>query len=463
MKTFLIELRSLANLLLLALVAPVSAIPRVDNIRSGETIRYPVALLRGSAEGPELIVENLDSHRSTRSNRVPVEDGRFVALVELVPGRNRLVLKSGEAAAARLDLGYRPMTTPYRVQFVYLTARGFDGRYDSPDPNEDYDFRARLDVAAKLMQTFTAEVMNAHGFGRLTFPLELGSDGRVRVHEIRMSQPVDELRALEPGDLWRRIYRELERRFPTSLHKSAVVVGFTRYDPETRQARAHFALGGGGLAAFGGATLHAWPTRLQDVYAALSDSTRVDPSRAFDDSGGRGTRWALVATGIGALLHELGHTFGLPHIDDPYCIMSRGFDHIGRFFVLREAPSARHPDGVRFSERERAHWNPYFAAQLAASRWFRPDARAFEDRDGPRLERNDRDDRLRIVAPHGIRFVGVQVGDPVRSSWHESPAGVPRDRTLSIADLRERLRHPEGPFDVLVIDDQGNLARLTVE
>jgi len=42
--------------------------------------------------------------------------------------------------------------------------------------------------------------------------------------------------------------------------------------------------------------------------------------------------WANYATGLGAALHELGHTFDLAH--SPTGIMSRGFDDIHRFFTI---------------------------------------------------------------------------------------------------------------------------------
>ena len=42
--------------------------------------------------------------------------------------------------------------------------------------------------------------------------------------------------------------------------------------------------------------------------------------------------WANYATGLGASLHELGHTFDLCHTSTG--IMARGFDDIYRTFVL---------------------------------------------------------------------------------------------------------------------------------
>ena len=45
----------------------------------------------------------------------------------------------------------------------------------------------------------------------------------------------------------------------------------------------------------------------------------------------RGYHWANYATTLGAAMHELGHTFNLPHT--PSGIMGRGFDDMNVFFV----------------------------------------------------------------------------------------------------------------------------------
>lgn len=51
----------------------------------------------------------------------------------------------------------------------------------------------------------------------------------------------------------------------------------------------------------------------------------------MDDSNYRGTHGGCLATTLGSVLHELGHTFDLGHTRDG--IMGRGFDYIDRVFV----------------------------------------------------------------------------------------------------------------------------------
>ena len=72
----------------------------------------------------------------------------------------------------------------------------------------------------------------------------------------------------------------------------------------------------------------------------FQDDTRVDGTKVHDDSAGRSTYWGLAATTIGATLHEMGHTFGLPHCKDGRGIMTRGFDRFNRVFTLVEHPVA---------------------------------------------------------------------------------------------------------------------------
>ena len=51
----------------------------------------------------------------------------------------------------------------------------------------------------------------------------------------------------------------------------------------------------------------------------------------MDDSNYRGTHGGCLATTLGSVLHELGHTFDLGHTREG--IMGRGFDNVDRVFV----------------------------------------------------------------------------------------------------------------------------------
>ena len=137
----------------------------VTNLKDGETLRYPVALLRGTAAGAgALSVANADNARPDGKNEVPIVDGRFVALIELVPGANRLELASS-GQTSRLAVSYKPMATAYRVNVVMVTAEDGDATYMTFFEKDPQNYVEKLDAAAKLLQTIAAECMHDAGCG----------------------------------------------------------------------------------------------------------------------------------------------------------------------------------------------------------------------------------------------------------------------------------------------------------
>lgn len=428
----------------------------VDNLEPGLVLRNPVAVIRGSAPGQAVRYRNANSPDPDARGEAPTAEGRYVALVPLSPGTNRIRLESA-GASRTVEIAYRPANTPYKVRVVYVTGQEGDTRFETPNP-QDQDYRSRLDVAARLMQAFTAEQMRARGYGPKTFAVDLDRNGRVKVETLAYPLPADELRKKDGGELWGLFYGWLDKRFPFSRNKCLVIMGFTAYDRKERKALAHTALGGGGEALFGGATIHSWPRSLREVSRVFLDATPVDPALMLDDSAYRGTLWGLAATTIGACLHELGHTFGLPHIDDPLDIMSRGFDRINRFFAPYEPPSGRNKEPIFFGPDQKAHWSPYFAAQLSVSRWFQPDACAFRDADPPKVEAKD--GRVAIEAKNGLALVCAQQGDPVGPRWFRAVSG---DRLeLPVQGLRAKMGAQGGPIRVLAFDREGNSASVEV-
>ena len=67
---------------------------------------------------------------------------------------------------------------------VYIVCTNSDGSFEAP-PGEDNSVdsaKERLSFNARLLQTFTAEHLNLHGFGRRTFRLEEDENGKVKVN-----------------------------------------------------------------------------------------------------------------------------------------------------------------------------------------------------------------------------------------------------------------------------------------
>jgi hypothetical protein len=209
------------------------------------------------------------------------------------------------------------------------------------------------------------------------------------------------------------------------------------------------------MALFGSGNLFTWPSRLADVQPAFMDARPIDPKVSFNDSVGRNTFWGAASTTIGATLHELAHTFGLPHSREPLDILTRGFDHFNRAFTFVDPPSGRGPKPVEFAEKDVACFAPVSAAALVPCRWFAMDERTYGER-GQAAARLDEPTRAVVVeSALPIRYVGFdRRGD---AAYHIVPPDGTRKMALPLADLAPRVK--SGGFHVRVIDDQGDITQ----
>lgn len=430
-----------------------SAPIRISNFQDGEVIQYPVPLIRGEladAGRTFVTVVNTSSKRETHELKGLAYKGRFKALTELVPGENRLIIRSGSDELP-LKITYRPQTTHYFVRCIYFTDSSGATEYQSPVPNDPQNYAAKLDTAMKVLQTFTAERHHDLGFGRRTFNLELDADGKVKVHLFKGSEPASFYYAMPDGDWWGRTAQEIEKAFPMEHAKNVVIAAFTRLDPATGKLSGHTALGGGWLGLFGSGNLFTWPGSLAQVQPAFMDTRPIDPKQVMSDSVGRHTFWGAASTTMGATLHELAHTFGLPHTREPYDIMTRGFDYLNRAFTFVDPPCAGRAEAVEFKDEEVACFAPISAAALAPSRWFAMTERPFRDGGQITVKADESAKTVVIRADHLIRYIGFDVdGD---AAHFVVPAAGQREVSVAVAEVCAKVKADH--FHVRAIDDQG--------
>ena len=434
----------------------------IRNLTADTTLRYPLALLRGEVDvpdGTEVSVVNESGPGAGREFRTRVTDKRFVVLADLATGVNRLKI-SAAGGLLHLPIRYQPQTNPYYVRLVYYTEQAGDTAYQSERPNDPQNYAARLETSARLLQTFTAESMNDQGLGRKTFNLELDGSGKPVVHVVRGSQPTAYYHAKDGGTLWSEIYGDLNRRMPDARAKNLVIMAFTRFDSDTKVAKAHTALGGGNLGLFGSAGLFAWPGTTAEIQEAFNDTTRVDAARTHDDSNGRSTYWGLASTTLGAVIHEMGHTFGLPHSTDPMDIMTRGFDHLNRRFTVVEPPHARRPTPRSFQDTEIAQFRPISAQRLAHSHWFQLDAP--RERPEPALgaEVDLTTGKITAHARYGLRLVGINGGGDAQANDY-FPEDAPTRKEYALEELQRRAGGKA--LSLALMDADGNERRLGAE
>ena len=144
-----------------------------------------------------------------------------------------------------------------------------------------------MKVVIRRVQTFYAEQMQAHGYGKKTFRFETDAQGEPLVHRVDGQHPDSHY----TSGGWP--VSEIEQRFDLDANIYLIV---TDYSIDT------IPLGGGGFA--GG----------------------------FTSPGGKTNGYILVPHSVRffTVAHELGHTFGLKHdFRDNKYIMSYGFDQRG--------------------------------------------------------------------------------------------------------------------------------------
>lgn len=316
---------------------------------NGEDLVYPLAIICGSTteqDATDVYIRGSDENDSdfdseSKAANFPVCNGKFKAHFLLRPGANHIRIShtSDFNDNATFLLRYTPLPPdPPYVRLVYLLASDSDGAFQTPDPLPQEDGveegTRRLHTAGLMIQAATAEMLHNQGFGRRTFALA----SEVETHRLTQLNTAQVLK-LGELDLFNRIHSELSDIPNRSDIIDLVVMSFTCKKDGTLYA--HTALGGGQLALFGGASVFTWPSSVNDISRALRDTRPIDSDQFFDDSGGRADslgRRAITSTTIGALLHEMGHCFSLPHPcanaeSNGGGIMSRGFDDINRLFV----------------------------------------------------------------------------------------------------------------------------------
>jgi len=429
---------------------------RITNYTTGTTIRHPVPLIRGTladTKATSVTVINTSSSRTTREIEGLARKGSFKVLAELVPGTNKLIIRAGKDDLA-LTLNYKPQTNPYIVRVFYLTDKTSNTEYQSPVENDPQDCRDKLSTAMILMQTFTAERMYDLGFGRVTFNLELDENGKVKVHTLKADDQAEHYHKMTGLKLWSYTARLIRRKHPNRKAKNLVIPAFTRFDPNTNKTYAHTALGGGSLALFGGANLFTWPSSLADAQKTFMDTTTIDTTKFFSDSVGRHTFWATASTTIGAALHELGHTFGLPHSRLPHDIMTRGFDRFNRVFTLIEPPHARRKEPHEFDQSQVARWDPPSAAWLKFNRWFALDEKDFSEQNKTVVTLDENSRTIRVSSDNGIGGIvlaakrGAEAHIPI--DYNDSP---PRKVSISIAEFEKHLNAEKA--QIRIIDAHG--------
>lgn len=233
------------------------------------------------------------------------------------------------------------------VRLIYLICNGEtssswfdDGKFEAPE-NETNTIESackRISLAAMMAQYFYWKTTGK------TFRLEFDQqqeNNRPIVHRFLVDRfDNDVLWQMNESKLWRLIANQLMNSpLASNDCKFLAFCSFSRYFPRSdepfwipsKQVKGYVSLGGDGLALLSTHCLYCWPEKIEEIHQRLNDQRPIDVKRFMNDSNNRNTRSGCFTTTFGAMIHELGHVFGLAHRQTG--IMAREFNLIDEFFL----------------------------------------------------------------------------------------------------------------------------------
>ena len=305
---------------------------------------------------------------------------KFKFLLQLKCGINKISLEYFRIRRS-VTIKYDP---PYddqihRVKLLYIVCSDSDGSFQTPYKGRVYDQRKngknvgnheeandissakkKISLAGAIIQSILAESLEVHGFGRKTIHFyndiyEQSNNGvddfaaYPKTYIFKSNLSTKEVYNMDQRKLWEHHAKEIVASEKLNATKTPYKVKYlaihsaTRYHNDSKivpkdhaevlsLTKGYASIGGGDFALLGSGCLYTWPEQLSEVIPTLYSTTEIDVTKVMDDSAYRKTIGGSYATTLGAVIHELGHTFDLGHATNGF--MARGFDDVDRFFTL---------------------------------------------------------------------------------------------------------------------------------
>ena len=334
------------------------------------------------------------------------------------------------------------------------------------------NWRAKITVLMTFVADLYRRDLQRHGCRTRGLDFEFDSGGLL-VHFVKGKQKA----AHYNGDpefkflsQWRTVLPEVEAALEKAAQNLHVIFAETYDDGPTKfEWRGGVALGCYYTACGGAGLFSAWilrdefcATTIDEQLRLLADATPVKGRVALGCGRMNSPRFEFIEDGFGAVAHEMGHAFGLPHDHrkDRQYVMGNGFRSLRRNYP-GQGP-----------ESERVGFSPDNARLLARSRFLSEDA-DLGDRKAPRLQ---------LAPPPTLKAGAREVPVGGRATDDKGLAAVlywwrPMDSTVGGADLAgtsadlattlavRPMKKGKADLIVTVIDRGGNIgtAKVTYE
>ena len=287
------------------------------------------------------------------------------------------VAAAASPAAARAPAPLADLGRTHKVCLAYFVPT---------DREPTRAWREKIAVVATFVADLYRQDLRRHGYATRGLDFEFGADSRPTVHLVRGRHPAAHYSgAPDFGFMrqWKTILPEVEAALGPCARNLHVVFTETYDDGPTKfEWRGGVALGCHYTSRGGAGLFSAWilrdefcATTVAEQVRLLGDATPIKGRVALGCRQMDSPRFEFIEDGFGAVAHELGHAFGLPHDrrKDGQYVMGNGFRNLRRNYVGKTAPDR----AVGFSVDN--------ARLLARSRFLADDADADDD-EPPRLE-----------------------------------------------------------------------------
>ncbi|CAF3877358.1 unnamed protein product [Rotaria sordida] len=258
-------------------------------------------------------------------------------------------LNQGAKCSLTINLVYKEDLTVEPVHLVMVVAKDSQLVYDT-EPGEVNNLESakwKYRTMAWLWQAFTDDQIykrnsnSGHRCFRLDETELINGEYYPKIHVLQTDMTTAQIQA-EKSDLFG-MCKNVVLNNPTKFIKPQnLPLQFTclfldsHYIPNEDRVAGHAALGSGwnsdyNWGIFGSHLLYSHPQNLTEMKNKFNDIRPVNKKYTSNDGGNYRARVCNV--GIGAFLHELGHSFSLHH---NYGVMDRGFDNFNRAFYSVE-------------------------------------------------------------------------------------------------------------------------------